>query len=171
MTSRKLIQFIIVAALIFILPGFAVSQSEEPKVDIKAMSLEIAGTEGSSMIRAGRLIDWMNKNFDYTSTDYKKRTVEEIIENRHGNCAELAKALMALLEASNIPSRWVAEINIQAENEEREVFAKKMVVEKGPQCSVFGLMHNDHRWLEIYNDSLDNWIPMDPTLHTWGLDQ
>jgi len=167
--SGKLTIILLTVTLIMVAGG--ISRADDGEIDVIELSKKISGDSGSSMARAGRLIEWVNDNFESTSTDYMKRTVEEIIKNRHGNCAELAKVLRALLEAAEIPCRWVAEINVQAVNKEREDCARNLVAKEGLYATVFGLMHNDHRWLEIYNDSVDTWIPMDPTLGTWGNEQ
>ncbi len=35
--------------------------------------------------------------------------------------------------------------------------------------SVFGLRHNDHRWLEIYDDETEQWVPADPSIGIVGV--
>ena len=138
------------------------------KGNIKDIAMSVAGGEGSTGDRAKKLVKWMNENFEWTSTDYKQRTVEEIIQRRGGNCAEQAKVLMALLKAAGIQARWVQEINIHPKSKRREEDAKKLIVKHGNKFSVFGYMHNDHRWLEICDDAIDMWIPADPSLGIFG---
>jgi hypothetical protein len=36
--------------------------------------------------------------------------------------------------------------------------------------SVFGLRHNDHRWLEIYDDATEQWVPADPSIGIAGVE-
>ena len=41
--------------------------------------------------------------------------------------------------------------------------------EKGNRFSVFGLQHNDHRWVEIYDAKNNSWEPADPSIGVIGL--
>ncbi len=142
----------------------------KPKQEtIKEIVTSVAGSGGPTRNRAIKLVKWMNENFEWTPTDYKRRTVEEIIQKRGGNCAEQARVLMALLKSAGIEARWVEEINIQPKSERRQADAKKLIAEHGSKLSVFGYMHNDHRWLEVYDDASDIWIPSDPTLGVFGV--
>jgi hypothetical protein len=136
---------------------------------IKEIATSVTESEGSTRKRVIKLVKWMNQNFKWTSTDYKKRTVEEIIQRRGGNCAEQARVLIALLKASGIEARWVEEINIQPESKRRHEDAEKLIAEHGHKLSIFGYIHNDHRWLEVYDDAFDVWIPADPTLGVFGV--
>ena len=136
---------------------------------IKELVTLVAGSKGPTHERAMKLVKWMKENFEWTSTDYKQRTVEEIIQRQGGNCAEQARVLMALLEAAGIEARWVEEINIHPESEQRQAAAEKLIAEHGNKFSVFGYIHNDHRWLEVYDGALDVWIPADPTLGVFGV--
>jgi transglutaminase-like putative cysteine protease len=45
--------------------------------------------------------------------DNFRRTPEQIVEQRSGNCAELASVLRAFLDALGVKSRWISEINFQ----------------------------------------------------------
>lgn len=137
-------------------------------IDIKELAVQIAGKSGTSLERTKLLVNWINDNFDFTYTDYKKRTVKEIIQRRGGNCAEQARVLQAFLVAMGIHSRWVAEINIQPKSERRKVDAADLIEKEGNTYSVFGYMHNDHRWLEVYDDKAKQWIPADPSLGILG---
>src|SRR6185437_6035319 len=56
-------------------------------------------------------------------------------------------------------------------SERRKLTAEKLVKEKGNEFSVFGGQHNDHRWVEIYDDRINEWIPVDPTMCLIGFDQ
>jgi transglutaminase-like putative cysteine protease len=113
-------------------------------------------------------VNWINTNFEWSATDYRKRTPEEIIGRRAGNCSELANVLEVLLLATGIRSRWVAEINIQPRSEQRQARAENKVAESGNKMSVFGLMHNDHRWLEVFDEKSKSWIPADPAVGVVG---
>ena len=153
--------------LLFIPASF--SQKIE-KEDTEMLAIKIAGKSGNTLERARKLVNWMNENFEFVYTDYKQRTVEELIQRRAGNCAEQARVLQAFLKAVDVPARWVAEINIQPKNERRKKSAESMIAEQGARASVFGYMHNDHRWLEVYDDETGTWVPSDPSLGIFGTD-
>ncbi len=151
--------------LFFIPASFA-----QKKESTEMLAMRIAGKSGSTLERARKLVFWMNENFEFVYTDYKQRTVEELIQRRAGNCAEQARVLQAFLGAVDVPARWVAEINIQPKNERRKKSAESMIAEQGVRASVFGFMHNDHRWLEVYDDKTGTWVPADPSLGIFGTD-
>lgn len=153
--------------LFFVTASFAQNREKE---DIKMLAMKIAGERGSTLERARKLVFWMKENFEFVYTDYKQRTVEELIQRRAGNCAEQARVLQSLLKAVDVPARWVAEINIQPKSEQRKASAERMIAEQGARASVFGYMHNDHRWLEVYDDETEAWIPADPSLGIFGID-
>ena len=64
--------------------------------------------------------------------------------------------------------RWVAEVNLQPRSDERQATATGKIKEYGNAASVFGLMHNDHRWLEVRDES-GTWVPTDPAVGVIGL--
>jgi transglutaminase-like putative cysteine protease len=148
-----------------------VAEAQDPGNDIVQIVKSVAGHKGTTLERAQRLSHWLNANFEWAYTDYQKRTVQEIIAQRGGNCAEQARVLEALLDAAGIETRWVAEINIHTKSERRRTDAAQLIIENGFGFSVFGYMHNDHRWLEVLDDSTGLWIPSDPTLGVFGLDR
>ncbi len=143
---------------------------EKGKENPEMLAIKIAGKSGSTIERARKLVFWMNENFEFVYTDYQRRTVEQLIRRRAGNCAEQARVLQAFLKAVDVPARWVAEINIQPKNEQRKSDAENMIDEQGVRASVFGYMHNDHRWLEVYDDINKTWVPADPSLGIFGID-
>jgi hypothetical protein len=120
--------------------------------------------------RADSLLNWLSHNFKWLSTDYKKRTVKEIIARQGGNCFELATVYMSLIKTLGIRHRQVAEINIQPRSERRQHSAEELVAKRGNSYSVFGEQHNDHRWVEIYDDRSREWIPADPSVGVIGLE-
>lgn len=137
--------------------------------EIDQLAVQTAGQSGSSLARVQRLVTWINHDFKWMATDYQKRTVEEIIQRRGGNCAELSNVLARLLKPTGIRYRWVSEINIHPYTPRRQETAARMVAEKGNRYSVFGLRHNDHRWLEVYDDSSGEWVPADPSIGVVGV--
>lgn len=121
--------------------------------------------------KAKTLLAWLGTHFQWTATDYKNRTVKEIIVRKGGNCFELATVYMALLKELNIVYRPIAEINIHVYSEERGRTADEKIKENGNRMSVFGKQHNDHRWVEIFDDRTREWVPADPTMNIIGFDQ
>jgi hypothetical protein len=140
------------------------------EADLRTLALRVAGTEGPAGERTRRLVSWINTDFAWTETDYERRTVDEVIARRGGNCAELARVLARLLDLSGIPYRTLREINIQPENTRRQATAEARVRSAGPRMSVFGRSHNDHVWLEVA-DGRGGWVPADPSVGTVGMEE
>lgn len=159
--------------LALLTPAIAAQASQPaaaPPEDIDTLARRIAGDSGSSTERAQRLVTWINTQFNWTATDYQQRTAEQIIDRRGGNCAELSRVLERLLKPAGIRYRWVAEINLHPESPRRQQTAAEKVAQVGPRLSVFGLRHNDHRWLEVYDDQTDQWAPADPSIGIVGVE-
>lgn len=152
-----------------LLVGFSAAQMQSSSLSPDELALQVAGRSGSSVERTQKLVNWINTNFSWTATDYEQRTADQIIARRAGNCAELSKVLVRLLRPTGIRYRWVAEINVQPDSPRRQETAARLVQEKGNTYSVFGLRHNDHRWLEIYDDGNKQWIPADPSIGLVGV--
>ncbi len=148
-----------------------VAPSQTQPYDLKAFADSITSGCTTGYERAGNIVRWLAGNFDWTATDYKDRTVDQIIARKGGNCAELARVTMALLKQQGIQLRSVREINIHREDLDRRERARQLVREKGNRMSVFGKRHNDHVWIEIYDDKTKEWIPADPSLGLIGDDQ
>ncbi|MEP6732883.1 MAG: transglutaminase-like domain-containing protein [bacterium] len=140
-------------------------------VDIRRFADSVSGV-GGSFVRTQRLVHWINDNFTWSATDYVKRTPEQIVAQRQGNCAELASVLRMLLDTMHVRSRWMREINVQPEQTpRRQQTAEKMVLEKGNRASIFGLQHNDHAWLEVWDDATQSWFPADPAYGVVGFSE
>lgn len=174
---------IVTAALLFLNVNAVLSQASEQTIaqpvsamidssqlDLKSFAASIVEGAQTDYERAVRLLDWLSHNFKWLATDYKQRTVREIIERRGGNCFELAVVYMALIKTLDIKYRQVAEINIQPESEQRQKNAEALVARRGFSGSVFGAQHNDHRWVEIYDETSRSWIPADPSVGVIGLE-
>lgn len=139
--------------------------------DRAAFAAEITKGAASDLERAHRVVTWFATNFTWTATDYEKRTVEEILARKGGNCAELARVATAVLEQLDLPMRQVREINIHVEKEARGEQARKKVAAEGYAMSVFGRRHNDHVWIEIQDRETGEWFPADPSLGVVGEEQ
>ncbi len=146
----------------------SVAQQREPSKSAADIAQSVAGS-GTSFEKTKRLVTWINTSFQWTATDYQQRTPQEIIERRGGNCAELASVLEVLLREAHIRYRWIAEINVQPASESRQHNSERRIAAVGNQASVFGFMHNDHRWLEVYDDSTSEWFPADPAVGVVGI--
>lgn len=139
--------------------------------DFRALAEQVAGTDDTSGIeRVRRIVAWMHTTFELLETDYQDRTVDEIVARQGGNCREHAMVLAALLGALDVPVHWVTEINIQAKSPQRQRDAETLVAGRGARASVFGLRHNDHRWLEVPGDEPGEWEPADTFLDLVGID-
>lgn len=166
-------------AVLMILPGIGVfaqqnavlSGNDTSSINTKTFAENIVSGIPDNYERARTLLNWLSNNFEWKATDYQKRTVKEIIVRKGGNCFELASVYMALLKELNIVYRPIAEINIHVLSEERGQTAAEKIKNSGNQMSVFGRQHNDHRWVEIFDEKNKEWIPADPTMGIIGFDQ
>lgn len=164
-------RMLVVPLLVMTLGGVVRGQSARgDTLRFGALADSVAG-EGSSLERTTRLVHWVNDGFTWSATDYASRTPFEIVARRQGNCAELAKVLRALLDSIGVRSRWIVEINVQpAATPRRQATAERLVAQRGNRLSVFGLQHNDHVWLEVWDDAAERWFPADPAYGVVGLD-
>lgn len=168
-SSRRLLPFMALA----ILPSVAAAQRSNRDQDslphIRALGDSVAGT-GSAFARTRRLVYWINDRFEWSATDYQRRTPMEVIARRAGNCAELASVLHVFLDSLGVRTRWIREINVQPEpTPRRQRTAADLVAQRGNALSVFGLQHNDHVWLEVWDDSTGAWFPADPAYGVAGI--
>ncbi|PEW69371.1 hypothetical protein CN424_26295 [Bacillus cereus] len=124
------------------------------------MNERIQGIKDESE-KVNTIFAWLNEEFEWVQTDYVERTVEEILARRAGNCAEQAKVVENVLNHIGIETRWILEINSHSESMERQNFSLNLIEKHGDFYSIFGWNHNDHRWLEYYNNNLKQWIPID----------
>lgn len=143
------------------------TQNEElfglARTDLKAFAQQVSKNAKSELGQAQAIVRWLAQNFEWKATDYRKRTVQEIIERKGGNCNELAMVALSAMKELNIKLRRVHEVNIYKNTPERGDRAREMVKEKGNTYSVFGRHHNDHVWLELYDSVANDWFPADPS--------
>lgn len=138
--------------------------------DLMALATKICGDATSGTEKARRIIDWSNSYLDWNESDYVERSVIEIINQKGGTCGEQSMTVRALLDLAGVRNRECAEINIQPESEQREADSKELIETYGLRMSVFGLRHNDHRWVEYFDEEQNEWIPTDPTLRLFGME-
>jgi hypothetical protein len=142
---------------------------DPPTVDLPRLATSVAG-RGSTLEQTRRLVYWINDSLTWSATDYVRRPPKEILARRQGNCADLASVLHMMLDSLGIRSRWIREINVQPDTtRRRQKTAEEMVAQRGNSFSVFGLQHNDHVWLEVWDGT--KWFPADPAYGVVGYDQ
>ncbi len=153
-----------------LLPIAQLKYADTSSIDLKLLAVKLTEGVQSSFEKVNQIIQWTNQNLHWNYTDYKSRTVKEILYQKGGNCAEQASVVKSLIEAIGIKTRKVVEINIQPAKAERQKDAEKRIQEIGNRASVFGLAHNDHVWIEFFDEEQQTWIPADPTLGLVGLE-
>lgn len=136
--------------------------------DLDAFAHAVTAEDLTGLDQAETIVNWFALHFDWTYTDYQQRSVAEIVARKGGNCSELARVTQACLETLDIPIRRIREINLHIPTPRRQVTAEQKVQELGLRASVFGHRHNDHVWLEIYDNQSESWIPADPSLGVVG---
>lgn len=138
------------------------------ETDLKTFAEVLTQDAQNDLQGVKQLVGWLAENFDWKATDYKKRTVKEIVIRRGGNCNELAMVTKAALEELGLPMRKMREINIHIESDRRRQTAMEKVANGGSRMSVFGKRHNDHVWLEIFDRATEEWFPADPSIGVVG---
>jgi transglutaminase superfamily protein len=151
--------------------GLVMVPKDTASVNTKIFAQAIVAGTNDNYDKAKTLLSWLSNHFEWKATDYQQRTVKEIIVRQGGNCFELATVYMSLLKELNLTYRPIAEINIHVYSEERGERAEEKIKQGGNRVSVFGKQHNDHRWVEIYDDKTGEWVPADPTMDIIGFDQ
>lgn len=140
------------------------------RTDLHAFARQVSAGATSELGQAQAVVHWLAKNFEWMGTDYRKRTVQQIVERRGGNCNDLAMVAKAAMRSLNIRMREVHEVNVHVVSDERGASAHELVAKKGAAYSVFGRHHNDHVWLELYDSAAKEWQPADPSSGLVGLD-
>ncbi|WP_341848584.1 transglutaminase family protein [Geothrix mesophila] len=158
------------SGLLLLLPALLAAQEapvQTPGLS-RAEALAVLARPGTAEARVRALVDHLHQRMPWVATDYRTRTVDEILARGSGNCADHARVLQSLLKAGGFESRWVQEINLQAPSERRQASARAKVAEGGKGFSVFGYRHNDHRWLEVRDPATGTWFPADSALGVVG---
>lgn len=170
--------------ILSLLPGiFAIAQDpsfnrtnlsqkiDTTNLDLAVFAKQIVGNTSSNYEKAEKLLDWLSNSLEWKATDYQRRAVKQILARQGGNCFELAVVYMAMIKALNIQYRGIAEINIHRYSDERQATAEEKVKQAGFGMSVFGRQHNDHRWVEIFDDRSNEWVPADPSMNVIGVER
>jgi hypothetical protein len=173
---KKLFVLLLLAAqpfLVFAQSGRAnlSERIDTTHLNLKALGEKITANDDTDYKKAVTLLSWVSNHLEWMATDYKRRTVKEILERGGGNCYDLALVYVEIVKAMNIKNRSIAEVNLSKLHPDRQERAEELVREKGVRYSLFGARHNDHRWLEVYDETSGKWLPVDPTMNVIGVDQ
>lgn len=163
---------------LFAISAFAQQQSRSPhdeelfalaRTNLTAFAHEVTKNAPTELAQAQAIVKWLADQLEWKATDYKQRTVQEIIDRGGGNCNELAMVALAAMKELHLKMRRVHEINIHTNTPRRGETAHAMVKEKGNSFSVFGRRHNDHVWVEVYDSTARDWFPADPSIGVVGM--
>lgn len=152
-----------IAALLLLSPSSAIAAP-----DLAEIARTAAGPARTATARVEAVVDWTHRNLKWTATDYRSRSVAEILERGGGNCLEQADVVRALLGEIGIPTRRIREVNIQPQSADRARGSRELMGRMGLRASVFGFQHNDHVWIEYFDKASGEWLPADPTLNLIG---
>jgi transglutaminase-like putative cysteine protease len=116
-------------------------------LDIRALSMEIAGDETNDFRKAKKCFDWIADQIKYSfSTEYS--TIRNISDycrtKRYGDCGQEALLFITLCRLNGIPARWQSGWNI------------------------FPGEKDIHDWTEIYLAPY-GWMPVDPYMGIWAM--
>ena len=106
---------------LLLIPALLVAQ-EAPALS-RAEALAILARLGTGEARVRALVDHLHRRMPWVATDYRTRSVDEILARGVGNCADHAGVLMSLLKEGGFEVRWVQEINLQVPSERRQASA------------------------------------------------
>src|SRR5262245_4411286 len=67
-------------------------------IDLKKFAQDIIGNTSGNYDKAKVLLDWLSNSLEWKATDYKKRTINEILARGGGNCFELARVYMTFIK-------------------------------------------------------------------------
>lgn len=173
---KKLLVLLLLAAQPFLVFAQSGRTHVSEKIDttnlnLKTLGEQITANDDTDYKKARTLLSWVSNRLEWVATDYKRRTVNEILERGAGNCYDLAQVYVAIVKAMDIKTRSIAEVNLSRLHPERQGQAEQLVREKGARYSLFGARHNDHRWLEVFDETSGTWLPVDPTMNVIGVEQ
>ena len=173
---KKLLVLLLLAAQPFLVFAQSGRTHVSEKIDttnlnLKTLGEQITANDDTDYKKARTLLSWVSNRLEWVATDYKRRTVNEILERGAGNCYDLAQVYVAIVKAMDIKTRSIAEVNLSRLHPERQGQAEQLVKEKGARYSLFGARHNDHRWLEMFDETSGTWLPVDPTMNVIGVEQ
>ncbi|MDH3338321.1 MAG: transglutaminase-like domain-containing protein [Gammaproteobacteria bacterium] len=144
---------------------------QDPTITVESIAKASIIDDQSSTEKVRAVVDWTHGYLDWTDNDYVERTVNQVLQRGGGTCYEQAVVVEAVLKHAGVNTRQVREINIQPASEQRQRDAEALMADGGDAFSVFGRRHNDHVWIEYWNEETSEWTPADPTLNLIGYDE
>ena len=112
---------------------------------IREKAEEIVGDETNPYLKARLIYNWISDNIQYSfAREYStlRNISEYVLENRYGDCGQIALLYIALCRAVDVPARWQS------------------------GWVIYPQFRNLHDWTEILVEPY-GWIPVDPN---FGLD-
>jgi len=89
-------------------------QIDTTHLNLESFASQITGNATTDYEKAQTLLNWLSQRLEWKATDYQQRTIKQILHRGGGNCFELAKVYMAMIQALKLQYRPIAEINIHA---------------------------------------------------------
>ncbi|MDR0825147.1 MAG: transglutaminase domain-containing protein [Prevotella sp.] len=106
---------------------------------IKELSKQIVGNETNPYLKIRKIFDYINDNYPWAGArEYStlQNIPEYVIENKHGDCGQVALLFITLARYNGVPAKW----------------------QSGFMMHPGGL--NLHDWAEVYFEGI-GWIPVD----------
>jgi hypothetical protein len=173
------LKYLMAGALILASSSFSKAQiyfgnyeisSDTSKINMQAISTYIIGEGNTSTTeKVQKIVDWTADNLDWTYSSNKERTAKEILKRKGGDAKERNKLVKELIESAGYDVRNVAEVSLQSTKNQRQKSTEQKMKKSGNCASVVGLNHGDYHWLEFYEPSSKEWIPVDASLKVVGL--
>lgn len=108
---------------------------------MKKLAKTIVGEEKNPVLQASMIYDWIATNFPWAGArEYSTipNIPEYVVENRHGDCGQVALLYITLVRCLGIPARWESGFMLHPGAE------------------------NYHDWAETYFEGT-GWVPTDPS--------
>jgi transglutaminase-like putative cysteine protease len=111
---------------------------ELARTDLRAFAKEVSKGTSSELGETHAIVLWLTQHFDWKTTDYQERTVQQIVERGGGNCNDLALVALAAMKELNIKVRRVHEVHIRTESIGRgeRSCTKLRLGRSGLRCSI-----------------------------------
>ena len=128
------------------------TKEEKPHIvfseKIKKMSDEIIENEQNNYQKAKKIFTWVSQNIPWAAArEYStiKNIPQYVLENRHGDCGQVALLFITLCRLNGIPARWLSGFMLHPNYE------------------------NLHDWAEIFIEG-KGWLPVDVSfgLQNWA---
>ena len=96
---KKLLVLLLLAAQPFVVHGQSgrtnlAEKIDTTNLDLKVLGEQITANDSTDYQKARTLLNWVSNRLEWVATDYKRRTVKEILDRGAGNCYDLALSLI-----------------------------------------------------------------------------